>query len=89
MPGAIHKSRKDRRTRRDRTDRRWALFQEVLPVMVDEYMGWKASRGNEGWDDIHSDNELGGTKDGTYEVTVVDVFCEPIFSIFFSLVIIN
>lgn len=42
--------RKDTRTRQDRTDRRNNLFASVLEGMVDEYMYWKATRGEGSWE---------------------------------------
>jgi hypothetical protein len=69
-----NKRRKDYRTRRNRTERRWQLFEAVMPAMVDEYMAWHAERGDEGWGNIFP-REGDGTVDGSIDIKVLDIFC--------------
>jgi hypothetical protein len=52
IPLIDRRRRVDYRTRRDRTQRRNEAFARVLPDMIQQYMSWKAHRGDGGWGNV-------------------------------------
>lgn len=65
--------RKDSRTRRDRTQNRVDMFSQVLEPLVDAFLGWKAKKREQNWQDITAAVPE-GIKNGTYGLTLVDMF---------------
>lgn len=82
--------REDHRTRRDRIQRRVDAFNQQMPALVDAYLIWSLNRAKEGvksFFEVHRHSDPpSDPNSGTWNVRVVDTYCELfLFALFMLL----